>query len=231
MNTLFKLADPTVLPVLGNDKTFPVNRIFCIGRNYAAHAAEMGSSVDKQNQDPFYFLKASCHVAGDGAKIDFPLGTSNLHHEVELVVALDKPAFQVSEAQAMNCVYGYAVGLDLTRRDLQAKAKEKGLPWDGAKNFEDAAVIGSITPKEQLLNNIEQATIQLTINGQMRQHGNTQDLIWNIAELIAYLSRFYHLQPGDMIFTGTPEGVGAIQAGDHLVAEVEGLAPLRVTVG
>lgn len=230
MNTLFKLADPTVVPIRGSEKTFPVNRAFCIGRNYAAHAAEMGSSVDKQNQDPFYFLKASCHVVGDGAKIAFPLETNNLHHEVELVVALDKPAFRISEEQALDCVFGYAVGLDLTRRDLQAKAKEKGLPWDAAKNFENAAVIGDITPKSEV-SGIEQAPIQLSINGQMRQQGNTKDLIWSVAELIAYLSRFYHLQAGDVIFTGTPEGVGVIQAGDELVAEVEGLAPLHITVG
>ncbi|MDY3331290.1 MAG: fumarylacetoacetate hydrolase family protein [Pelistega sp.] len=230
MSTLFTPPAPTLLPIVGEEKRFPVNRVFCIGRNYAAHAAEMGMTVDKQNQDPFYFLKASCHVVGNHQKIAFPLETSNLHHEVELVAVLDKPAFQVSEAEALDCVYGYAVGLDLTRRDLQAKAKEKGLPWDGAKNFEDAAVIAEITPKAQVPN-IENARISLKINGETRQDGSTSDLIWSLAELIAYLSRFYHLQAGDMIFTGTPEGVSAIQVGDVLVGEIEGLTPLHLTVG
>lgn len=230
MNTLFTPPAPTFLPIVGEEKLFPVNRVFCIGRNYAAHAAEMGATVDKQNQDPFYFLKASCHVIGNHQKIEFPLGTANLHHEVELVVALDKPAFQVSEQEAAECVYGYAVGFDLTRRDLQAKAKEKGLPWDSAKNFEDAAVIGEITPKVQV-SNIEKARIALTINGEVRQDGHTSDLIWTIPELIAYISRFYHLQAGDLLMTGTPEGIGAIQAGDVLVGQVDGLTPLHLTVG
>ncbi len=230
MNTLFTPPAPTLLPIVGEEKRFPVNRVFCIGRNYAAHAAEMGASVDKQNQDPFYFLKASCHVIGNHQKIAFPLGTANLHHEVELVVALDKPAFQVNEAEAADCVYGYAVGFDLTRRDLQNKAKEKGLPWDSGKNFEDAAVIGEITPKTQV-GEIEKARIALTINGEVRQDGNTRDLIWSIPELIAYISRFYRLQPGDLIMTGTPEGVGSIQAGDVLVGDVEGLTSLHLTIG
>lgn len=230
MDTLFKCAEPTVLPVLGEKKTFPVNRIFCIGRNYAAHAAEMGGCVDKKTQDPFYFIKSSRHVIGSGVNIPFPLATNNLHHEVELVVALDKPAFQIEEKEAMNCVYGYAVGLDLTRRDLQSKAKEKSLPWDSAKNFENAAVIGVITPK-LAVPNITHSCIHLTINGQLRQKGNTDSLIWSIAELITYLSHFHYLQPGDMIFTGTPEGVGAIQPGDVLKGEIDGLTPLTVTIG
>ncbi|ETD72627.1 fumarylacetoacetase [Pelistega indica] len=229
MNTtlLFDAPPPVLLPIKGSDQLFPVNRAFCIGRSYAAHAAEMGSSVDKTKQDPFFFLKAASHIIGSGKTIQFPTETANLHHEVELVVCFDKPAFRVTPEQALASVYGYAVGLDLTRRDLQAKAKEKGLPWDYAKNFEEAGVVGLITPKTQVPA-IEQSRISLEINGQVRQDGNTNDLIWSLAELISYISKFYHIQAGDLLFTGTPEGVGAIQPGDSLVGKIDGLENLTL---
>lgn len=222
---LFPLTIPSPLPIKGISQTFPVNRVFCIGRNYADHAAEMGVSVDKQA--PFYFLKSAVHVMGNKQTIPFALKTNNLHHEVELVVCLDKPAFELSEQEASQCIYGYAVGVDLTRRDLQAQAKEKSLPWDAAKDFEQSAVVGMITPASEV-GNIANASILLTVNGEKRQEGNTAEMIWSVAELIAYLSGFYHLQAGDIIFTGTPKGVGALQKGDVLLGRIEGLEDLSL---
>ncbi|WP_159991308.1 fumarylacetoacetate hydrolase family protein [Pelistega ratti] len=227
---LFSAPPVTTLPILDETAQFPVYRVFCIGRNYAAHAAEMGASVDKSKQDPFYFLKSAHHVIGHQQTIPFPPETNNFHHEIELVVALDKPLFQATEKQVLEAIYGYAVGFDLTRRDLQAKDKEKSWPWDDAKDFENAAVIGVISPKEKVKQSMDKAQITLSINGQIRQSGNTANMIWSVAELLAYISRFYHLQAGDLIMTGTPEGVGAIQAGDTLLGEIEGLSPLALTI-
>lgn len=226
---LFPAPAPVLVPVQGSDAQFPINRIFCVGRNYQAHAAEMGVTVDKTKQEPFYFIKDTRHVVFSGAKVPYALKTENLHYELELVVALDKPAFQVSQEQAHECIYGYAVGLDMTRRDLQSKFKERGLPWDLAKNFEDAAVITPIVPKAQA-GDIEKAQITLRVDGEVKQDAQTSDLIWNIAELIAHLSTYYHLQAGDLIYTGTPEGVGPVVAGNHLVGSVTGLPQIELTL-
>ncbi|MDO5680774.1 MAG: fumarylacetoacetate hydrolase family protein [Pelistega sp.] len=228
-NLLFPAPAPVLLPVQGSDAKFPVNRIFCVGRNYQAHAAEMGVTVDKTKQEPFYFMKDTRHVVMSGATVPYALRTQNLHYELELVIALDKPAFQISREQARDCIYGYAVGLDMTRRDLQAKFKERGHPWDLAKNYEDAAIITALVPKAQA-GDVEHAQITLKVDGEVKQDAQTSDLIWDIAEIIEHLSTYYHLQAGDLIYTGTPEGVGPVVAGNHLVGTVSGLPTIELTI-
>ena len=228
-NLLFPAPAPVLLPVQGSDAKFPVNRIFCVGRNYQAHAAEMGVTVDKTKQEPFYFMKDTRHVVMSGATVPYALRTQNLHYELELVVALDKPAFQISREQARDCIYGFAVGLDMTRRYLQAKFKERGHPWDLAKNYEDAAIITPIVPKAQA-GDVEHVQITLKVDGEVKQDAQTSDLIWDIAEIIEHLSTYYHLQAGDLIYTGTPEGVGPVVAGNHLVGTVTGLPTIELTI-
>jgi fumarylpyruvate hydrolase len=227
MTTLFDLpANPTV-PVVGENATFPVRRVFCVGRNYAAHAKEMGFSADKDA--PFYFTKTAWAVCPSGATIPYPLGTDNCHYEMELVVAIGAPAFRVGEAEALAAVCGYACGFDMTRRDLQNAARDQGRPWDFGKDFESAAVIAPImraadfTPAGQ--------AIRLTQNGAVKQDAVLSDMTFGVPELIAYLSRFYHLQPGDLLYTGTPAGVGPIAPGDRLVGTIEGLTPVELTIG
>ena len=228
-NLLFPAPAPVLLPVQGSDAKFPVNRIICVGRNYQAHAAEMGVTVDKTKQEPFYFMKDTRHVVMSGATVPYALRTQNLHYELELVVALDKPAFQISREQARDCIYGFAVGLDMTRRDLQAKFKERGHPWDLAKNYEDAAIITPIVPKAQA-GDVEHVQITLKVDGEVKQDAQTSDLIWDIAEIIEHLSTYYHLQAGDLIYTGTPEGVGPVVADNHLVGTVSGLPTIELTI-
>ena len=228
-NLLFPAPAPVLLPVQGSDAKFPVNRIFCVGRNYQAHAAEMGVTVDKTQQEPFYFMKDTRHVVMSGATVPYALRTQNLHYELELVVAFDKPAFQISREQARDCIYGFAVGLDMTRRDFQAKVKERGHPWDLAKNYEDAAIITAIVPKAQA-GDVEHVQITLKVDGEVKQDAQTSDLIWDIAEIIEHLSTYYHLQAGDLIYTGTPEGVGPVVAGNHLVGTVTGLPTIELTI-
>lgn len=215
--------------ISGTDSRFPVNRIFCVGRNYLAHALEMGASVDKANQEPFYFTKTPCHLVPSGAQIPYPPGTADFHYEMELVVAIGRAGFKVHEDAVDPLVYGYACGLDMTRRDLQAKAKASGKPWDLAKNFEQAAVLSAIRPKSQF-SLIENGQIELRVNGEVRQSSNIAMMIWNIREIIAHLSGFYHLQPGDLIYTGTPEGVGAVVAGDELKGSIQGVGEISLTI-
>ena len=197
------------LPVRGKTERLPVNRIFCVGRNYHAHAVEMvGKPVDKANERPFYFLKSASTLVESGTTMAYPPETKNYHHEMELVVAIGKAGFRVSQAEAHELVYGYACGLDMTRRDLQLVARDKGRPWDLGKDFEQSAVCAEIVPMPGVV--LETGEIALTVNGQPRQASTLDQLIWNVREIIADLSLFYHLQPGDLIYTGTPEGVGAI---------------------
>lgn len=226
--TLFPLPAPALVPVNGEEAAFPVNRIFCVGRNYADHAREMGSEVDREA--PFYFTKAPAHVVLSGATVPFPPGTADCHHEMEFVVALGAPAFRVSVEEAMAAVYGYAAGLDMTRRDLQAVAKDKRRPWDTGKDFENAAVIGPITRAAEFGTPGPQA-ITLRLNGEVRQASHLSEMVWSVPEIIAHLSTLYHLVPGDLIYTGTPAGVGAVQPGDRLVGEVAGLSPVELTYG
>ncbi len=224
---LFPPPAVAALPVTGRDQRFPVNRIFCVGRNYAAHAAEMGSEVDREA--PFYFTKSARAVLESGGVLPYPPGTRDLHHEIELVVAIGAPAFRVPVAQAMAAVWGYGSGLDMTRRDLQAQAKAKQRPWDLGKDFEGSAVLSALTPAEGFTPQAQR--IRLEVNGTPRQDARIDEMVWSVPALIADLSQYYHLVPGDLIMTGTPAGVGAVGPGDRLSGGVEGLAPVELTLG
>ena len=213
------------LAVTGEQKSFPIARIFCVGRNYVAHAEEMGNTVDRSA--PFYFNK-SAHDYVNTGEMAYPPGTSNLHHEAELVVAIDAPASRVAVRDAMDCVFGYAAGLDMTRRDLQATAKEKRRPWDTAKDFEQSAIIGDLTKAADV--DLAAARITLDVNGDRRQDAPLADMVWSVPELIAHLSTLYALAPGDLIMTGTPAGVGPVVKGDMLECRVDGLSPLNVKI-
>ncbi|KJS69689.1 MAG: fumarylacetoacetase [Comamonadaceae bacterium BICA1-1] len=226
---LFAPPPVAALPILGLPQRFPVNRLFFVGRNYAAHAAEMGFTVDKARETPFYFTKSVSALAPSGITLPYPPGTANFHYEVELVVALHRPGFRVLPEQAPELIYGYAVGLDMTRRDLQQAARELGRPWDLGKDVEHGAVCSELRPLPGQV--LAPAAIGLQVNGQTRQSACTEQLIWSIPELIADLSRFYHLQPGDLIYTGTPEGVGPVQLGDQLRGWVEGVGEVAVAIG
>ena len=226
MSKLFELPPRPIVPVLGEEAHFPVHRVFCVGRNYAAHAAEMGLSVVKDT--PFYFTKTPSAICPSGATVAYAPGTEDYHYEMELVVAIGTEAFRVAEKDALSVVYGYACGLDMTRRDLQARAREQSHPWDFAKDFEDAAAIAPITKAGEFA--VAGQRIALTQNGAVRQDAVLSDMIFTVAELIAYLSRFYHLQPGDLLYTGTPAGVGPVAPGDRLVGAIAGLTPVELTI-
>lgn len=218
---------PTV-PITGGDEVFPIRRIFCVGRNYAAHAKEMGGEVDREA--PWYFMKSAHAYCASGSTVPYPPGTSNFHHEVELVVAIGKPAFRVEKAEANDAVFGYACGLDMTRRDRQQDGKDNRRPWDLGKDIENGAVIAPLT-KAMDFGDLSGRRISLSVNGDARQDSLLDDMVWSVPEIIAHLSKYYHLQPGDMVMTGTPAGVGAVEAGDVLVGEIEGLAPVQLTLG
>ncbi len=217
------------LPVRGKAERFPINRLFFVGRNYHAHAVEMGRPVDKSAERPFYFTKAPQTLVQSGATIAYPPGTSNYHFEMELVVAIGTPGFRVAADEAHTLIYGYAAGLDMTRRDLQLVARDKGRPWDLGKDVEESSVCTEIVPQAQVVKS--QGAISLEVNGVTKQSSNVDKLIWNIRELIADLTQFYHLRPGDLIYTGTPEGVGAVVAGDRITGRVEGVAEVALTIG
>jgi len=225
---LFTLPPQPVVPVIGESRAFPVRRIFCVGRNYAEHAKEMGFEVDREA--PFYFLKPTSALVHTGATTPYALGTNNLHYEMEFVVALSGHAFRATTANAMDAVYGYACGLDMTRRDLQISHRDKGRPWDFGKAFENSAIIAPITPKAAF-GEIGPQRITMSQNGAVKQDSTLDQLIWSVPEIIAHLSQFYHLAPGDLIYTGTPAGVGAVKPGDVLHGEITGLAPLDLTIG
>ena len=225
---LFPVAPTPTVPVQGETALFPVHRVFCVGRNYADHAKEMGVEVDREA--PFYFLKPAGAIVPTGASIAYPPGTSNYHYEMEFVIAIGAPAFRISQADAMSVVYGYACGLDMTRRDLQLDARAKGRPWDLGKAFEQSAIIAPIT-KAADVSAIGPQRIVLTQNGVVKQDAKLSDLVWSVAELVSHLSHYYHLVPGDLIYTGTPAGVGPVQPGDVLHGEIDGLAPIALTIG
>jgi fumarylpyruvate hydrolase len=212
--------------VLGADERFPVRRIYCVGRNYAAHAREMGA--DPTREAPFFFTKPADAVVESGSEIPYPSATYVLHHEVELVIAIGGVGEAVSPAQAQDLIWGWAVGVDLTRRDLQNAAKAKGHPWDSGKGFDCAAPLGPITPKSRLQR--PDGRLRLSVDGDLRQDGQLSDMIWNPYEIVAEASKLWRLAPGDLIFTGTPEGVGPIERSQRVQAEIEGLAPLRFAV-
>ena len=218
------------VPVVGHSERFPVHRIYCVGRNYAEHAKEMGFTG---REAPFFFMKPADAVlpvpAGQTVDMPYPTLTDNLHHEIELVVAIGKGGKDIPVAQALEHIYGYAVGLDMTRRDLQGEMKKQGRPWCIGKGFDQSAPIGPITPKAQA-GDVESAEIWLQVNGQDRQRSTVSKLIWNIAETIEHLSAAWELQPGDLIYSGTPEGVNAVVAGDKLVGGVAGLESLTIQI-
>jgi fumarylpyruvate hydrolase len=213
--------------VAGSDARFPVRRIFCVGRNYADHVREMGN--DPKSEPPIFFTKPADAVTDDGAAIAYASLTSNLHHEVELVVAIGKAGADIAAASALDHVWGYGVGCDLTRRDLQALAKKGGAPWDAAKAFDDSAPTGPLMPASQT-GHLSSGAIKLSVNGETKQSADLSEMIWNVAEIIAELSRAWTLKAGDLIFTGTPSGVGPLQRGDEVDCEIAGLVPLRFTI-
>jgi fumarylpyruvate hydrolase len=224
---LFPPPSPVAAPIRGRAERFPIRRIFCVGRNYEAHAKEMGGVIDREA--PFYFTKASAHYVPSGSTIAYAHGTSNYHYEMELVVAIGKAGFRVPEAGALDLVFGYACGLDMTRRDLQGAAKEKQRPWDIAKDVEESAVLGDIAPAADV-GHRHAGRIELRVNGQTKQSSDVSLMIHGVAAIIAHLSQYYHLQPGDLIYTGTPEGVGAVKPGDRLEGSIEGVGTIAVQV-
>src|SRR3984957_16315070 len=228
MPSLLFAADPVaVVPVSADTRGYPVNRIFCVGRNYADHAREMGFEVDREA--PWYFTKPANAIVLSGATIAYPPETRSFHYEMELIVAIGAPAFRIPVTDAGATVFGYACGLDMTRRDLQIAAREKSRPWDLGKAFEDSAVISAITPAGRFAP-IGPQRISLKVGDAIKQDARLADLIWNVSELVSHLSRYYHLRPGDLIYSGTPAGVGPVVPGDHLVGEIDGLQRVTVTI-
>ena len=229
MNTVIPMPAPPTVPVAGGG-VFPVRRIYCVGRNYVEHAQEMGFSG---REPPFFFMKPGDAVVpvaeGETGVIDYPSLTKNFHHEIELVVAIGKGGRNITAADAFKHIYGYAVGLDMTRRDLQGEAKKQGRPWCIGKGFDQSAPIGPIHPATAT-GELGRGAITLAVNGQQRQVGDLSQLIWNVNETIEHLSAAWTLAPGDLIFTGTPAGVAAVVAGDVMLGAIEGLGSLRVAV-
>jgi fumarylpyruvate hydrolase len=224
MNYLFP---PHLVPsaaIIGSESRFPVHRIYCIGRNYADHAKEMGAVVDRGN--PVFFCKPADAIVADRAQIPYPLATADLHHEVEMVVALQSGGIDISEGQALKHVFGYAVGLDLTRRDLQNVAKTQALPWDSAKGFDRSAPVSAIRRATEV-GHPQHAQLLLEVNGAVRQRTDIADMIFSVPEIIARLSQLFELKAGDLIFTGTPAGVAALKRGDRFHARLEGIAELH----
>lgn len=220
-------APTPTLPVRGTDAAFPVHRIFCVGRNYAAHAAEMGAEVDREA--PFYFLKSAHHLQLAQGDVPMAPRTENYHHEVELVVALGRGGRNIPQGQAFDHVFGYGVGLDMTRRDVQATAKAKGRPWDTAKDVEASALSTPLEPAANVANPAR-GRIALKVNGSVRQEGDLSEHVWTIEEIIADLSTLYTLRAGDLIFMGTPSGVGPVQVGDVLMGSADGIADFTLTM-
>ena len=232
MNTTATLwtapAVPT-LPVRGRAERASVNRLFFVGRNYHAHAVEMGRPVDKAVEQPFYFTKSPTTLVESGATVPYPPRTKDYQYEMELVVAIGAPGFRVAATDAHALIFGYACGLDMTRRDLQLAARDKGRPWDLGKDIEHGSVISEIVPMQGVV--IERGELALNVDGQPRQASDIGKLIWNIRELIADLSTYYHLQPGDLIYTGTPEGVGPVQPGQRIDGRIAGVGEIVLHIG
>ncbi|GAA6209461.1 fumarylacetoacetate hydrolase family protein [Cognatishimia sp. WU-CL00825] len=225
-DTPFAAPTPTLLPIHQSDARFPVRRIYCVGRNYAEHAREMGH--DPNREPPFFFTKPGDAATVSGRSLPFPPQTQNLHHEAELVVAIGGCGTDISPAEAEGLIWGYGAGNDLTRRDIQAKAKEMRRPWDMAKGFDHSAIIGALHAKDSL-GDMTHGAIRATVNGDIRQSADLSEMIWPVDAVVAYLSRLVTLQPGDLVMTGTPAGVGQIKPGDTCAVEIEGLSPAVVS--
>jgi fumarylpyruvate hydrolase len=215
------------VPIRGSSMQYPIRRIFCVGRNYEAHAREMGVAPDREA--PFYFTKSAHDYAPSGSSMAYPPGTANLHYEMELVVAIGAPAFRVPARDALAAVFGYACGLDMTRRDLQFAARDQRRPWDLGKDFESAAVLAPIVRVAEC-GHLDHGHIELRVNGVIRQSSDLNQLIHPVPALIADLSKYYHLQPGDLIYTGTPEGVGPVVASDQLAGSIERLGEITLRI-
>ena len=229
MTTSFVIAAPAIpsLPVVGDSKRFPVNRIYCVGRNYADHAREMGHDPDRE--PPFFFMKPATAIVTDGQAMTYPALSKDVHHELEMVVAIGKGGSNISADHALDHVWGYGLGLDMTRRDLQGEAKKMGRPWDTGKAFDQSAPCSALVPVSQC-GHLSKGRIYLTVNGQVKQDGDLAMMIWNVPETIAYLSTLFTLMPGDLIFSGTSAGVAAVQRGDVLEGHVDGLPVLHTKI-
>ncbi|MFM0015357.1 fumarylacetoacetate hydrolase family protein [Paraburkholderia sediminicola] len=231
MAFVFPPAAPIAVPVAGGDAQFAVRRVYCVGRNYAEHAREMGFDPDRA--PPFFFCKPADAIVpvayGETLELSYPSQTRNYHYEAELVAVIGKGGTDIDVEQALDHVWGYAVGLDMTRRDLQMKMREMGRPWEIGKAFDRSAPMGPIHPASAA-GHFEKAGLWLTVNGETKQESDVSHLIWSVAETVAYLSRFFRLEPGDVIFTGTPEGVGAVKAGDTMKVGVDRLGEIAVSV-
>ena len=224
MSTIFDLGDRPTVAIHGSDDLFPVRRIYCVGRNYAAHAREMGKDPDRD--PPFFFTKPADSVVANGVDVDYPPRTGNFHHEIELVIAIGKPGRNISLDDANEHIFGYAVGNDLTRRDLQLQAREQGRPWDTGKAFDQSAPISAIFPASEV-GHLSEGEIWIKVDGEVKQEADIRDLIWNVPEIVAELSTLFDLQPGDLIYTGTPAGVGPVEKGQLMEGYIEGLETLR----
>ena len=229
MSTEFVIAAPKVnsIPVEGDKRRFAVNRIYCVGRNYADHAREMGHDPDRE--PPFFFMKPATSIVTDGKDMQYPSLTQDLHHEIEMVVAIGIGGSNIAPADALNHVWGYGVGLDMTRRDLQGEAKKMGRPWDTGKAFDESAPCSSLVPVSQC-GHLAKGLINLKVNGVIKQEGDLAMMIWNVPDTIAYLSTLFALEPGDLIFSGTPAGVAAVKKGDVLEGFVAGLPILKTKI-
>jgi fumarylpyruvate hydrolase len=217
---------PTCLPIMGSATLFPVRRVFCVGRNYGLHVKEMGG--DPKDQPPLFFTKPADAVVGPGGAVPYPSATHELHHEIELVAALKAGGADLSPEAATALIFGYAAGVDLTRRDLQAAAKAGGQPWDSGKAFDASAPVGAIRTADRVTDLT--GAIRLKVNGEVRQDGKLSDMIWSVAEVIAQASKLWRLEPGDLIFTGTPNGVGPLNRGDRVLGEIDGVGEVAFTV-
>jgi fumarylpyruvate hydrolase len=226
MGYVISIWTSPALPVAGSSDSFPVRRIFCVGRNYAEHQKEMGGDGREQ---PFFFLKSEFALVPRGGSVHYPAKTANYHYETELVVALAKGGRRIDPKRANDHIYGYAVGLDMTRRDLQQWGKDHGRPWDFGKNFDESAPCGDLVPAAKI-GHPSKGSIWLNVNGKQRQKADLSDMIWSVPEQIAYLSEHYTLEPGDVIFTGTPAGVGPVKPGDELLAGIDGVGELKVKI-
>ncbi|MDQ4035999.1 MAG: fumarylacetoacetate hydrolase family protein [Chloroflexota bacterium] len=225
MNYAIPPSPPVTLSIDGSDAVFPVLRVFCVGRNYAEHAVEMGYDPDRD--PPFFFMKPALAVVPGGGRLPFPPATGDLHHEIELVVALGSGGAEISAEAALDHVFGYGIGLDMTRRDLQAEAKQAGRPWDMAKGFDRSAPMGALRPADAI-GHPDAGPIWLRVNGEPRQQGDLAQQIWKVPETIAYLSTLVELRAGDLIMTGTPQGVGRVVPGDVLEGHIDGVGELRI---
>lgn len=228
METVVPVSETPSVEVVGTQARFPVHRIYCVGRNYLAHLKEMGHDPDRT--PPTFFAKPADTLVVDGAVLPYPAMTKNLHHEIELVMALGKGGANIAADSALDHVFGYGVGIDLTRRDLQAQAKERGAPWEVAKSFELSAPCGALRPAAEM-GHINSGRIWLSVNGEVRQDGDIGQMIWSCAEIVTELSKYFTLAPGDLIFTGTPSGVGPLEPGDAVTSGVDGVGTLTLTIG